>query len=134
MTEGLTYFDGFKLGLRRQQNLPRHDQKVFGHIAERHFSRTWVSMRAGFGLQDDTQFVVHPLRHTCCARLVSAGTDFRIAIRVLHLRNNSENGPVAAGRTLFAKYFERIGNFCGKIAALRRRKQARGVVALRVLV
>ena len=33
-------------------------------------------------------------------------------IRVLHLRNNSENGPVAAGRTLFATYFERIGNFC----------------------
>ena len=62
---------------RRQHNLPRHDQKVFGHIAERHFSRTWVSMRADLGLQDDTQFVVHALRHTCCTPLVSAGTDLR---------------------------------------------------------
>jgi integrase len=62
---------------RRQHNLPRHDQRVFGHISERHFGRSWVAMREGLGLQDDTQFVVHALRHTCCTRLVSAGTDLR---------------------------------------------------------
>lgn len=77
MTEGLIYFEGFKLGLLRKHNLPRHDQKVFGHIAERHFSRTWVSMRATLGLQDDTQFVVHAQRHTCCTRLVSERLDLR---------------------------------------------------------
>jgi len=61
----------------RQHNIPRHDQKVFGHIAERHFGRTWVTMRTAIGLKDDNQFVVHALRHTCCTRLISAGTDLR---------------------------------------------------------
>ena len=77
LTEGPIYFEGLKLGLLRQHNLPRHDQKVFSHIAERHFSRTWVSMRTGLGLQDDTQFVVHAQRHTCCTRLVSERLDLR---------------------------------------------------------
>ena len=61
----------------RQHNIPRHDQKVFGHIAGRHFGRTWVTMRTAIGLEDDNQFVVHALRHTCCTRLISAGTDLR---------------------------------------------------------
>ena len=34
-------------------------------------------MRAAIGLEDDEQFVIHTLRHTCCTRLVSAGVDLR---------------------------------------------------------
>jgi len=33
----------------------------------------WDEMKAGLGLEDDNEFVIHCLRHTCASRLVQAG-------------------------------------------------------------
>ena len=61
----------------RRPNDQRDTDKVFAHISERKFYRNWLEMRAAIGLEDDEQFVIHMLRHTCCTRLVSAGVDLR---------------------------------------------------------
>ena len=61
----------------RRSNDAAYDDKVFGHINERHFYRTWLRMKESIGLEDDKQFVIHMLRHTCCTRLIEAGVDLR---------------------------------------------------------
>ena len=61
----------------KKHNITRFDDKIFGSINWENFSRVWRTMRAGLGQAEDNQFVVHALRHTCCTRLVSAGTDLR---------------------------------------------------------
>lgn len=55
----------------------RDTQLVFGHIAERKLYRVWQHMREEIGFGDDSQFVIHMLRHTCCTRLLGAGVDIR---------------------------------------------------------
>ena len=60
-----------------KHNSARHDDKIFGHISVRNFGRTWGAMRTALGLQNDEEFVLHALRHTCCTRMVEAGTDLR---------------------------------------------------------
>lgn len=64
-------------GHLRRPNDAKYDDLVFGHINERHFYRTWLTMKEGIGLEDDAQFVIHMLRHTCCTRLIEAGVDLR---------------------------------------------------------
>ena len=61
----------------KRSNVTRIDDKIFGAINWTNFGRVWRSMRAGLGQADDKDMVVHALRHTCCTRLVSAGTDLR---------------------------------------------------------
>ena len=39
--------------------------------------QNWLEMRLAIGLEDDKQFVIQKLRHTCCTRLISAGIDLR---------------------------------------------------------
>lgn len=50
---------------------------VFTHISERKFYIAWREMRRYLGLENDRQFVIHMLRHTCCTRLLGAGVDIR---------------------------------------------------------
>lgn len=50
---------------------------VFSHISERKFYKAWHEMRRYLGLENDSQFVIHMLRHTCCTRLLGAGVDIR---------------------------------------------------------
>jgi len=61
--------------LERQTN--EHDALVFGDILEKKFYRVWWEMREAIGLDDDKQFVIHCLRHTCATRLLGAGVDIR---------------------------------------------------------
>lgn len=61
----------------KRHNITRFDDKIFGLINWTNFGRVWRSMRAGLGQAADKDMVVHALRHTCCTRLVSAGTDLR---------------------------------------------------------
>ena len=61
----------------KRHNITRFDDKIFGSINWTNFGRVWRSMRAGLGQADDKDMVMHALRHTCCTRLVSAGTDLR---------------------------------------------------------
>lgn len=64
--------------ITRLYSVRRSDtQKVFEHISERNFYRTWIEMRDALHLSDDKQFVIHMLRHTCCTRLLGAGVDIR---------------------------------------------------------
>lgn len=65
-------------GLERQTN--EYDALVFRHILEKKFYRVWWEMRGAIGLDDDKQFVIHCLRHTCATRLLGAGVDIRTAM------------------------------------------------------
>jgi integrase len=61
--------------LARQSN--EYDALVFRRISEKKFYRVWWEMREAIGLDDDKQFVIHCLRHTCATRLLGAGVDIR---------------------------------------------------------
>ena len=41
------------------------------------FSGHWDAMRTALGYDEDHQFLIHTLRHTCASRLVQAGVDLR---------------------------------------------------------
>lgn len=64
--------------LERQSN--EHDALVFRRVSEKKFYRVWWEMREAIGLDDDKQFVIHCLRHTCATRLLGAGVDIRTAM------------------------------------------------------
>ena len=68
---------------RLSRTTNEHDALVFRHIAERKFYRVWIDMREAIGLGDDSQFVIHTLRHTCATRLLGAGVDIRTAMQWL---------------------------------------------------
>ncbi len=40
--------------------------------------RAWQWVRAKIGLEGDSEFVIHALRHTCASRLVNAGVDLYV--------------------------------------------------------
>ena len=57
--------------LDRRSNQPT----LFAHLSKRKFETLWNNMRIALGLDQDDQFVIHALRHTCCTRLIGNGTD-----------------------------------------------------------
>ena len=50
--------------------------KVFD-ITEGQLEGHWSRLRAHMGMDDDPQFVLHMLRHTCASRMVQGGVDLR---------------------------------------------------------
>ena len=66
----------------------------------------WARMRDELGLQDDTDFVIHCLRHTCATRLLIAGVDvyrvmkwmghknIKTTLRYIHLAPHDLNGAL----------------------------------------
>jgi integrase len=40
--------------------------------------REWMDLKTAMGLEDDPQFIVHMLRHTCASRLVQRGVDLPV--------------------------------------------------------
>ena len=40
--------------------------------------KAWAWAREQMGLKDDTEFIIHALRHTCASRLVNAGVDLYV--------------------------------------------------------
>lgn len=45
--------------------------------------RAWKWLRAKMGLEADSEFVIHALRHTCASRLVNAGVDLYVVCKWL---------------------------------------------------
>ena len=70
-------------------------------------------MRAEIALKDDKQFLVHALRHTCCTRLVSAGTDLRTVMEWM--------GHASLDISQRYSHFipERMGDAVGRLVSLR---------------
>lgn len=62
--------------LTRRKVASRHPKVMAGH-GYTYFQKKWQVLRAGVGMDQDREFVIHALRHTCCTRLVSAGIDLR---------------------------------------------------------
>ena len=60
---------------------------VFTHISEPKFYKAWHEMRRYLGLENDSQFVIHMLRHTCCTRLLGAGVDIRSVMEWMGHKN-----------------------------------------------
>ncbi|MEO0911600.1 MAG: site-specific integrase [Pseudomonadota bacterium] len=63
--------------LRRRKLKHGQDKGPFTRLGYRTVNRHWTKMRDSLGFSQDAAFVVHVLRHTCCTRLVSGGTDLR---------------------------------------------------------
>ena len=40
--------------------------------------KAWAWAREQMGLKNDTEFIIHALRHTCACRLVNAGVDLYV--------------------------------------------------------
>jgi integrase len=40
--------------------------------------KAWAWARVEIGLKDDSEFIIHALRHTCASRLVNAGVDLYV--------------------------------------------------------
>jgi integrase len=40
--------------------------------------KAWAWAREQMGMKDDTEFIIHALRHTCASRLVNAGIDLYV--------------------------------------------------------
>lgn len=54
---------------RRNNGLPG----PFSAVSQNSFNHTWNRVKCLIGLEEDTQFVPHVLRHTCASRLVQSG-------------------------------------------------------------
>lgn len=54
---------------RRDNGLPG----PFSAVSQNSFNHTWTKVKSLIGMEEDTQFVPHVLRHTCASRLVQAG-------------------------------------------------------------
>lgn len=57
--------------LRRKVNNPHPE--VMGGMTYKYARLTWQKLRAEIAKEDDREFVIHALRHTCCTRLVPGG-------------------------------------------------------------
>jgi len=49
------------------------NDKVFSHLKYWRCENLWIKLRKAMGLQDDKDFVIHCLRHTCATRLAQSG-------------------------------------------------------------
>lgn len=58
------------------QHRPNPNAKVFD-IPPKTLHGHWERLRTHMGLEDDPQFVLHMLRHTCASRMVQGGVDLR---------------------------------------------------------
>ena len=56
---------------------------LFAYLSKRKFETYWGKMRQALGLDQDDQFVIHALRHTCCTRMIGMGIDPRTAQEVM---------------------------------------------------
>lgn len=72
---------------------PATETKVFGFLSVRSFENIWAKMRDALGLDDDPQFVIHAMRHTCCTRLLANGVDL---ITAQHWMGHSDIRQTAA--------------------------------------
>lgn len=55
-----------------------HLEKPFGMLSPQTLRGQWLKVKAAMGYQDDDQFVVHMLRHTCASRLVQRGVPIAV--------------------------------------------------------
>ena len=53
------------------------DHKLFSQKYP-YFKKAWNRLRSVMGLENDQQFVIHTLRHTCASRLVQGGVSLAI--------------------------------------------------------
>ena len=53
--------------------LEEHGLNVFPKLTVNRAEHAWKGLRAHMGAEEDTQFVIHVLRHTFCSRLVQRG-------------------------------------------------------------
>lgn len=80
---------------------------VFDHINYWQAEKNWRRLRNYMGLEDDTQFVIHCLRHTCATRLAQSGKvelhlikemlghrNFAMTLRYSHFRPDNLLGAV----------------------------------------
>ncbi len=56
----------------------RDDQRKVFSLTESSLRRQWGILKDYLGLNDDTQFIVHMLRHTCASRLVQRGVPLAV--------------------------------------------------------
>lgn len=58
--------------------------RLFGSVSSTRIAgnlwaeRLWAKLREAMGLKEDSQFVLHCLRHTCCTRLVKGGVSMPV--------------------------------------------------------
>ena len=58
-------------------NRRSNQRKLFGYTF--HVLRgQWLALKSHLGMDDDTQFVVHMLRHTCASRMVQRGVNLAV--------------------------------------------------------
>lgn len=62
---------------KEERGFVRASDKVFYDIKTRRVNVVWDRVKSLMGLENDTQFVPHALRHTCASRLVQRGVDLR---------------------------------------------------------
>jgi integrase len=81
--------------------------KVFGHIDYWQAEKNWRRLRNFMGLEDDKQFVIHCLRHTCATRLAQSGKvelhlikemlghrNYAMTLRYSHFKPNNLLGAI----------------------------------------
>lgn len=56
----------------------KHQSGVFPNLSVYGLERTWNRVKLLMGLRDDSQFVIHALRHTCASRLVQRGVPLAV--------------------------------------------------------
>ncbi len=55
----------------------------FAHLTYQQVQYNWRLLRKQMGLENDPDFVIHALRHTCASRLVQAGVDLYVVKELL---------------------------------------------------
>jgi len=56
----------------------RLKNKPIFNLTEEKIRRVWEWLRSNMGLEDDKEFVLHSLRHTCASRLVQRGIQLQV--------------------------------------------------------
>jgi integrase len=62
---------------RAYETLKRRDKQVFKCFNVDQVEKRWKKVRKVMNMEDDPEFVIHALRHTCASRLVKAGIPLR---------------------------------------------------------